>query len=441
MKKYFLLFLLITIFSCNKKKGAPNIDSVFLGEIESVFTLGGSKNESGQSLVATNDGGYIVAGFTQSNNGDIVGKTNEGFDYWILKFNAQNSIEWQKIIGGSSIDKANDIIQTSDRGYAVLGYSESSDGDVTINAGSKDYWIVKLDVLGNIIWQKSFGFSGNDFGVSLTETKDKGFLVVGELDVTASGGQGNSKSNSRHAGGDFWAIKLDSNGTKQWSKFYGGSFTDSPTGVVETEDNSFIIVGTSDSKDVDISSNKGTYDFWVIKIDNSGKLIWEKNFGGKEIDEARGIVKSDDGNFIIVGDTRSSDADVTSQNGGADVWAIKINDTGNLLWQKNYGGSGFDVARSISKTKENQFIIAGSSRSSNNDVSVNQGQNDLWVLKIDNKGQLLWQKSVGGTEIDFAYDAVELTDGSIIAIGESSSKNVDIVENKGFTDLLIVKIK
>ena len=431
--------MIITVLSCDKKKGLPELK--FFGEIESVNTLGGSKNESAQSIIATKDGGYIIAGFTQSNNGDVQGKTNENFDFWILKFNSNNSIEWQKTIGGSSVDKANDIIQTSDGGFAVLGYSESNDGDATINEGSKDFWIVKLNSLGNISWQKSFGFSGNDFGVSLTETSDKGFLIVGELDVTASGGQGNSRTSSRHAGGDFWTIKLDVSGTKQWSKYYGGSFTDTPRGVVETIDGNFIIIGSSDSKDVDVTNNKGTYDFWVIKIDPTGKLIWEKNFGGTEIDEARGIVKSDDGKYIIVGDTRSSDEDVTNQNGGADVWVIKINDVGSLIWQKNFGGSGFDVARSISKTNDNQFIIAGSSRSSDGDLDKNEGQNDLWVLKIDSNAQLLWQKTVGGTEIDFAYDAVELTNGNVVAVGESSSKNADIIENKGFTDLVIVNIK
>ena len=441
MKKYFLFCLLITIFSCDKKKGLPEDTGVFLGEIDAVFTYGGSKNDAAQSVVSTIDGGYVVAGFTQSNNGDITGKPTEGFDFWILKIKANNTIQWQKNIGGSLEDKASDIIKTSDGGFAILGYSKSKDGNATSNAGNKDFWIVKLDALGNILWQKSYGYVGSDFGVSLTESKDKGYLITGELDVTASGGQGNSRASSRHAGGDVWAIKLDALGNKQWSKFFGGSFTDTPRGVIETTKGDFILVGSSDSKDVDISNNKGTYDFWVIKIDGTGKLIWEKNFGGSEIDEARGIVASDDGNYIIVGDTRSSNADVTNQKGGADVWAIKINDDGNLLWQKNYGGSGFDVARSISKTKENQFIIAGSSRSSNLDITENKGQNDLLVLKIDSNGQLLWQKTVGGSEIDFAYDAVELTDGSLVAVGESSSKNGDIKENKGFTDLLIVKIK
>lgn len=441
MKKYFLFFFILTFLNCDKKKGLPKVGSSFLGNIESIITFGGSKNESAQSIVATDDGGFVVAGFTQSNDGDVQGKTNENFDYWILKINAQNDIEWQKTIGGSSTDKANDIIKTSDGGFAILGYSESNDGNTTLNAGSKDFWVVKLDVSGNIIWQKSLGYSGNDFGVSLTETKDKGLLIVGELDVTASGGQGNSKTSSRHAGGDFWAIKLNVLGEKQWSKYYGGSFTDTPRGIVETDEGNFIIVGSSDSKDVDVSNNKGTYDFWIIKIDAVGKLIWEKNFGGKEIDEARGIVKSEDGNYLVVGDTRSSDGNITNQKGAADVWVIKINESGNLLWQKSYGGSSFDVARSISKTKNNQFIIAGSSRSSDIDVKINQGQNDVWMLKIDNNGQLLWQKSVGGTEIDFGYDAVELKNGNIVVVGESSSENTDIAENKGFTDLLIVKIK
>lgn len=441
MKKYFLFFFILTFLNCDKKKGLPKVGSSFSGNIESIITFGGSKNESAQSIVATDDGGFVVAGFTQSNDGDVQGKTNENFDYWILKINAQNDIEWQKTIGGSSTDKANDIIKTSDGGFAILGYSESNDGNTTLNAGSKDFWVVKLDVSGNIIWQKSLGYSGNDFGVSLTETKDKGLLIVGELDVTASGGQGNSKTSSRHAGGDFWAIKLNVLGEKQWSKYYGGSFTDTPRGIVETDEGNFIIVGSSDSKDVDVSNNKGTYDFWIIKIDAVGKLIWEKNFGGKEIDEARGIVKSEDGNYLVVGDTRSSDGNITNQKGAADVWVIKINESGNLLWQKSYGGSSFDVARSISKTKNNQFIIAGSSRSSDIDVKINQGQNDVWMLKIDNNGQLLWQKSVGGTEIDFGYDAVELKNGNIVVVGESSSENTDIAENKGFTDLLIVKIK
>ena len=169
-------------------------------------------------------------------------------------------------------------------------------------------------------------------------------------------------------------------------------------------------------------------------------MIWEKSYGGSEIDEARAIAKSNDGNYIIVGDTRSRDFDVSVNNGAADLWAIKIAGNGDLIWNQSYGGSSFDVSRSINKTSDNGYIISGSSRSSDGDVTRNQGQNDAWIVKINEEGQLLWETTVGGSEIDFAYDAVQLPNGTIIAVGESGSANGDIIENKGFTDLLIIKL-
>ncbi|MGB1284857.1 MAG: hypothetical protein ACPG44_10415, partial [Polaribacter sp.] len=178
---------------------------------------------------------------------------------------------------------------------------------------------------GTISWQKTFGYSGADTGTTLIQTNDNGYLISGALDVSSSGGKGNSKSTkTQHAGGDIWAIKLNAVGTKEWSKYYGGSFTDTPLGIVKTADNGYIIAGSSDSNDVDITNNKGSYDFWVIKISSTGSLVWEKNFGGSEIDEATGITTTNDGNFIIVGDTRSSDDDISLNNGAADVWIIKI---------------------------------------------------------------------------------------------------------------------
>ena len=200
------------------------------------------------------------------------------------------------------------------------------------------------------------------------------------------------------------------------------------------------MIGSSDSNDVDITNNKGGYDFWVVKIDKVGALLWEKSFGGDEIDEARAITATNDDGFIIIGDTRSSNKDVSQNNGGADLWVIKISSEGNLLWEKTFGGSSFDVGRSVRKTNDNGFLISGSSRSANN-AFLNKGQNDAWILKIDRNGNQQWQKTIGGSEIDFCYDAVELTNGNIISVGESSSNNQDITTNKGFTDLLIIKLK
>ncbi|GAA4972033.1 hypothetical protein [Algibacter aquimarinus] len=410
--------------------------------IEFVKTIGGSKNESAQSITKTQDGGFAILGYTQSNDGDIENKTNESFDYFLLKFDSSDNLQWQKTYGGTDDDRGTDIIQTSDNGFAILGSSKSSDGDVTENNGFEDLWILKLDDSGNITWEKSFGFSGADSGFSLIQTNDGGYLLTGVLDVSASGGKGNSKFSTakRHAGGDYWVVKLDASGEKEWSKFFGGTFTDTSYDAIQAENNSYVIIGSSDSNDVDISDNKGTYDFWVLKISEDGNLIWEKSFGGSEIDEARGITLSADGNYVIVGDTRSNDLDVSENNGAADLWVLKITPDGSIIWEKSFGGNNFDVGRSINKTLDNGFIISGSSRSANGDVSVNQGQNDAWVLKIDTNGNLEWQKTIGGSNIDFSFDAIELNNQSIIAVGESSSNNIDIPENKGFTDLLILKI-
>lgn len=442
MKKIGFFSILLTFFACEKANLEFNpVSNLSNGTLGLIQTFGGSKNDVAQSVIATLDGGFAVIGYTQSMDGDVSDKLDESFDFWVLKFNSEANLEWNKTYGGSGDDRGYDIIQTSDNGFAILGYTDSSDGDITINNGFRDFWLAKLDASGNLTWQKSFGFPGADEGTAIIETSDNDFLISGVLDVTSSGGQGNlGRFVTEHAGGDYWAIKVSSSGDLIWSRFYGGSFTDSPTGIIENNNNEFIFVGGSDSNDVDITNNKGSYDFWVVKSEAGGNMIWEKSFGGSEIDEARGIVSTYDGSHIIVGDTRSNEQDVSLNNGAADLWMIKISDDGDLIWNRSIGGSNFDVSRSINKTSDNGFIIAGSSRSSDGDVARNQGQNDAWIVKIDTNGQLLWETTVGGSNIDFAYDAVQLANGTIIAVGETSSSDGDITENKGFTDLLIIKL-
>lgn len=440
-QSYISIAFFAILLSCSQNDDL-NSNTIVSKSTGFVQTLGGSLNDSAQAVTNTADGGYAILGHTQSMDGDIENKTNESFDFWLLKFSENNTLQWQKTLGGTDDDRGQDIIQTKDGGYAIVGYSKSTDGNLSENAGANDFWLCKLDASGNISWQQSFGFLGADIGYALTETNDSGYLITGVLDVSASGGQGNSKTlGTLHAGGDYWAIKLDTNGQKEWSRFFGGSFTDVPYDIIQTSNNNYIIVGSSDSDDVDITGNKGTYDFWVITISETGVLLWEKSFGGSEIDEAWGIVASNDGNFIIAGDTRSNDKDIAKNNGAADIFVIKITPNGDLLWQKSFGGTSFDTARSISKTSDNGYLISGSSRSADGDVSVNNGQNDALVLKLDSNGNLEWHKSVGGSNIDLAFDATELNDGSIIAVGESSSLGIDISENKGFSDLLIFKIK
>ena len=442
MTKYWCFLGLFVLFNCSKENvySAPELIETTI-EIDFAQTLGGSKNDAFYSVKRTADGGYITAGYSQSNDFDINFKTNDSFDILVAKFSFNNTLEWQKTFGGAEDDRGAEIVQTLDGGFAVLGFSKSADRDVSANAGAQDFWLVKLSNNGTLVWEKSFGFSGADYGTTLLETEEGGFLITGVLDVSASGGQGNAKTTIvNHAGGDFWVLKLNQKGELEWSKYYGGSFTDTPLGVVKTADNGFILVGSSDSNDVDIKNNKGSYDFWVIKISSKGVLVWEKSFGGSEIDEARAISASHDGNFIVVGDTRSSDGDVNLNNGAADIWMLKISSEGSLIWEKTIGGTSFDAARSISMTQDNGFVITGSSRSSDNGFT-NQGQNDALILKISSEGDLEWQQTIGGSEIDFLYDAVELDNKTIIGVGESSSFNGDISLNKGFSDGLIIKIK
>jgi hypothetical protein len=435
---FFITFFLV---SCSKdnNNSTPQVPNI---EVDFITTLGGSKNESAQAVINTSDGGYAILGHTQSMDGDVTNKSNESYDYWVLKFDTTNQLQWQKTYGGSDDDRGTDLIQTSDGGYAVIGKSKSNDLDVSENAGFNDFWVSKLDSSGSISWKYTFGFAGNDTPYSIIQTNDNGYLLSGVLDVSASNGQGDRNSIARrHAGGDYWVIKLNANGVKQWSNYYGGSFTDTAYDAIQTEDDGYIIIGSSDSDDVDISNNQGTYDFWVIKLSNIGTLVWEKSFGGSEIDEAHAISQTIDGNYLIVGDTRSSDLDISQNYGAADLWVIKISPEGDLLWEKTLGGSSFDVGRAISKTQDNGFLISGSSRSSDGNLTSNNGQNDAWVVKINSSGNLDWQKTIGGSEVDFFYDVVELNDQTIVTVGDSNSSNEDISENKGFTDLLILKIK
>lgn len=436
-KKQFILFLSCLIFlSCNQKDGIFFNNSQQLLQTE-ILTFGGSLNDSFKSIVKTANG-YAALGFTQSNDFDVTFKSNISYDFWIVNFNQNHSVIWSKNFGGSLDDRGTDFVATKDGGFVVTGYSTSADGDVAQNFGNRDFWVFKIDAAGNMQWQQNFGFSGAETPNTIIQTNDAGFLVVGTLDVTSSGGQGNSKSAQKHAGGDYWAIKLNANGVKEWSRYFGGTFTDEPFDVIQTAENDFIMVGSSDSNDVDITNNKGSYDFWVIKIAATGNLMWQKNFGGTEIDEAFGITSTNNGNFLIVGATRSDNKDVTLNNGAADAWLIKIDANGTLIWQKTIGEVDFETASKIKKTNDNSFIIVGNSRSNIN--NQHKGQNDAWIFKVDENTNIKWQTLVGGTEIDVLNDVIQFTDNQYIAVGESNSADGEIKINKGFSDALLIKI-
>ena len=454
-----LIFLVGFFYSCKKDSGVTPVDDTpvddmpvddgpiggdFEGVVEYVKTFGGSGEDEAIGVVEANDGNYVFLGSTSSNDGDITDKTTTDNDFWVLKVDKQGQKLWSKTYGGSESDKATGITKTSDGGFVLSGHSRSDNGDVGGNEGFHDYWIVKIDSQGNIIWESNFGFSGSDQALSVIQTADGGYFASGFLDVTASGGQGNDgpTHNPEHGVGEYWGIKMDANGEKEWRRYFGGTNNDRSYDVAQTTDGGFLMIGASESLDFDKVDPKGSYDFWVVKVGADGEKDWTKSYGGAEIDVAYAVTRATDGNYIIVGDTRSIDQDVSTPLGNADAWAVKFNqNNGNIIWEKTYGGNQFESARSIKRLSNGTYLIAASTRSANGDVSNNIGENDAWVLIINEAGVLQYQKTVGGTSLDFGEDVLQTTDNKVLLVGNTESNDVDIPQNRGIKDLLFIKIK
>ncbi len=448
VKSILILAIALFFFSCSDDDSViPDNgydEALFLGEIDWVKSFGGSDEETAQSVIHTNDGGYAILGYSKSTDGDLAGKSTPVNDYWVLKLDEEGNADWSKTYGGSKDDRGQAIIQTSDGGYAVTGYAMSDDGDGSNNEGFHDNWILKLDELGAIEWEKSFGFSGHDHSYDLLQTADGGFFFAGFLDITAALDDGTYyKGNflTRHGVGEFWGTKIDANGNLEWRSYYGGTNNDRAHAVIEADDGGFVMAGFSESEDYDISNTKGSYDFWIIKLSATGELLWERSFGGSGIEIAYDIAKTDDGAYVVTGNTFSTDKDISMNHGESDIWLIKIDDNGKLLWEKTFGGSQFDAAQGVSTAYDGGFIITGNSKSIDGDVSENQGENDIWVLKTDSDANLIWQGSFGGSNLDYGFDAVENLDKSILLVGESSSDDFTNLINKGLSDVVIIKIR
>jgi len=339
------------------------------GSLQWQKCLGGSRDDSAHSIQQTSDGGYIVAGFTDSNDGDVSGN-HGGWDVWVVKLNSTGSLQWQKCLGGSDWDYAHSIQQTSDGGYIVAGWTWSNDGDVSGNHGGLDVWVVKLSSTGTLQWQKCLGGSGWDGASHAQQTSDGGYIVSMSNDGDVSGY-------------DFWVVKLSSTGSLQWQKCLGGSGWDYARSIQQTSDGGYIVAGHTESNDGDVSGNHGGLDVWVVKLSSTGSLQWQKCFGGSGWDGAHSIQQTSDGGYIVAGHTESNDGDVSGNHGGWDVWVVKLNSTGSLQWQKCLGGSDFDYAYSIQQTSDGGYIVAGGTYSNDGDVSGNHGDMDFWVVKLD----------------------------------------------------------
>ncbi|TDQ32705.1 hypothetical protein CLV82_0538 [Zeaxanthinibacter enoshimensis] len=448
-KIWYSVLMSIILYSCSTdplpefSDGPDREISVFSGDTEWMRSYGGTAEDGFHAIITTADGGVAALGYSRSTDGELTGKATAATDYWLMKADADGEVSWSRSYGGSGEDLGQSLIQTADGGYAIIGYAMSADGDASQNQGFHDNWILKLDETGNIEWESSFGFSGHDHAYDLVQTDDGGFFFVGFLDVTAANGQGNDGKGAyltRHGVGEFWATKIGRDGQLEWRRYYGGTNNDRAHAVARARDGGFVISGFSESDDFDISGSKGSYDFWVIKVSELGELIWERSYGGSGIEISYDIAATDDGGFVIVGNSINGDGDVAEVYGESDAWILKIDGNGNMLWQKSIGGSGFDTARSITVGKSGDLIISGYSNSDDGYLDNNQGENDAWVMKTDASGNLIWKDSFGGSGMDLGFSAVEAANKDILLAGETASPDWEGADFKGATDAFVMRL-
>lgn len=416
MKKTILQsLLLLTILSLHAQTPAIQWQKCY----------GGTGNENANCIIQTTDGGYISAGYTNSLNGDVTG-VHGNSDYWVVKIDNAGTIEWQKTYGGSFDDQAASIRQTTDGGYIVAGYSDSNNGDITNTHGDKDYWIVKLDVAGNIEWQHKYGGDDKEFAYDIQQTTDGGYIIVGKT-YSYDGVimPVNGDITNFHGGNDGWILKLNATGAIEWQNCLGGTELDHLMSVQLTSDGGYIATGTYN-----------TLGYWLVKLNGAGDVQWQQYYS--DTDDAFDVIQTTDGGYLMAGDVVSRIGNATGHNFGL----IKVNSIGVVEWRKDYGGDGFfDIARCIRQTPEGGYIVTGVINSNwSGNVGPAYGQQDAWVLKLSNSGVIQWQKPMGGSSYDGAGTIEVTSDGGYIVAGFAQSNNYNVSGNHGGSDFWIVKL-
>ncbi len=413
--------------------------------------LGGYLDDGANSIMQTSDSGYIVAGNTYSK--DVFVPVNHGVgDFWLAKLYANGFIQWQKSLGGSESDIAYSIQQTNDGGYIIAGKSSSNDFDISgghHGNWNSDAWIVKITSNGTLQWQRSLGGTKDEEARAILQTDDGGYIVAG----TAMSIDGDLSGTAVVEDIDYWVVKLGVSGAIQWQKRLGGSMPDYATSIQKTTDGGYIVAGYSGSHDGDVTGNHGGTDYWIVKINSIGTILWQQSLGGTGNEEAYAIQQTKDGGYIVGGCSPSNDGDVTGHHDtvyyNLDYWIVKLDVSGILEWQKSLGGINNEVANSIQQTHEGGYIIAGYSASKDGDVTGHHDNpsssyvNDSWVVKLDTSGNLLWQKSLGGTNNDGASSIYVTNDRGYIVAGWTESIDGDIagkIGGSGTNDVWVVKL-
>lgn len=394
--------------------------------------LGGSYGDWTGAVQETADHGYIIAGWTFSHDGDVSG--NHGsYDAWVVKLDGSGGIQWQKALGGTGEDRASCIQRSADGGYILAGYTLSNNGDVSGNHGGKDAWVVKLDSVGTMQWQRALGGTGDERASSIIRTADGGYCMAGGSTSVDGDVFGN------HGSEDAWMVKLDSVGTMQWQRALGGTGDERAASVEPAVDGGYVMAGYTLSNNGDVPYNHGAEDAWLVRLDSTGTIQWQKTMGGTASDRANDVQLTTGGGYILAGMTSSSDGDVMGYHGGGDAWLVRLDDAGAILWQQALGGMNSDAANAIVQAEDGGYIMAGRASSNDGNVGGNHGSDDLWLVKLNGFGSIQWQRAMGGTNADEGSSIHQTTDGGYIVGGNAASNDGDVSGNQGYVDIWVIK--
>jgi hypothetical protein len=309
-------------------------------------TFGGPGYDEGRSVAQTPDGGYVIAGHTNSFGAG-------GFDVWLIRTDGYGDSVWTRTFGGAAGENGFSVQVTSDSGYVITGYTSS------YGAGGFDVWLVRTDPNGDTMWTRAYGGPSFDVGTSIQQTADGGCIISGG---TQSFGAGDF---------DIWLLKTDSMGDSVWTRTFGGSGSEYTGSVLQAEDGALVVAGYTDSY------GAGEEDVWLLKIDSMGDTAWTRTFGSSARDFGKSVDVTADSGFVIVGYTGSTDHD---------CWLIKTDRDGGTTWTRTFGGLADDAGCSVVQTEDGGYVIGGYT------MSYGAGWTDFWLIKTDTAGLLAVEK-------------------------------------------------
>lgn len=399
-----------------------------------IKSYGGSVTESLIPITKTSDGGFISAGYTYSADGDI--STNKGMaDFLLAKFDSEGNKLWMKSYGGSKLDYFYGVKPTTDGGYIAAGFSSSSDFDIPGNKGNEDMIIAKFDSTGNKEWIKNYGGTATDYLYDVVQIPNGDYIAIGYSYST------NGDITSNKGSFDAIMARFDSNGNKVWIKNIGGSKQEAFNSINLTKDGNLILAAESSSSNGELLGTRGYADMVFAKYDYNGNQIWAKSYGGNRNDYFSYAVEASDGGFVGVGYSDSTTGDLSSLNkGGVDATIIKVDKNGNKIWMKSLGGTGSDTFYSVVETPDGGYIANGSTTSpAGGDIPAINGVSDALVVKYDSNGNVVWKKAIGGTAGDNAQYSTMTNTGDYLFTGATYSP--EYIQRGGFADAMLLKVE